>query len=211
MLGEILAGEVRARSCSAPAVRHHDGNAAIATDRHAPIGYIQRFTTHLATVSGLPLSLASDPIEATADPISIYSSCMKRLAITLMTVCNDLRLLASVPRFGRREIALSSKPPGSRIMPGAVNPMVPEMVTVPAALNVAEPVIAACIFEAQTMFINAVHVLRLQCVDGITANPAVCRHDADSMLVAVALATFPGLDSHGCLQRLPVRLAAAVR
>ncbi len=79
-------------------------------------------------------------------------------------------------------------------MPGTVNTTIPGAVTTiaPAQPNVVEPAAAARIFEAQTLFINAVHALRRQCVDGITATPDVCRYDADATLVAVALATFPG-------------------
>ena len=123
---------------------------------------------------------------------------MKSLAIKLSKVCNDLRLLSSGPRCGLREINLPPKQPGSSIMPGKVNPVIPEVVnmvcfrvigsdqTIPMAaeagqlqLNVFEPVIAACIFEAQTLFINAAQTLRLHCVDGITANPDICRHYVD--------------------------------
>ena len=105
---------------------------------------------------------------------------MKSLAIKLSKVCNDLRLLSSGPRCGLREINLPPKQPGSSIMPGKVNPVIPEVVnmvcfrvigsdqTITMAaeagqlqLNVFEPVIAACIFEAQTMFINAARTLRV--------------------------------------------------
>jgi aspartate ammonia-lyase len=123
---------------------------------------------------------------------------MKSLAIKLSKVCNDLRLLSSGPRCGLREINLPPKQPGSSIMPGKVNPVIPEVVnmvcfrvigsdlTVSMAaeggqlqLNVFEPVIAACIFEAQTMFVNAARTLRVHCVDGITANADVARHYVD--------------------------------
>ena len=134
----------------------------------------------------------------------LYSSCMKSLAIKLSKVCNDLRLLSSGPRCGLHEINLPPKQPGSSIMPGKVNPVIPEVVnmvcfrvigsdlTVSMAaeggqlqLNVFEPVIAACIFEAQTMFINAARTLRVHCVDGITANPDVCRHYVDHSIGTV--------------------------
>ena len=120
---------------------------------------------------------------------------MKSLAIKLSKVCNDLRLLSSGPRTGLREINLPAKQPGSSIMPGKVNPVIPEVVsqvcfrvigsdmTVTMAaeagqlqLNAFEPVIAACVFEAQTMFINAARTLRVHCVDGITANADVLKH-----------------------------------
>ena len=140
---------------------------------------------------------------------------MKSLAIKLSKVCNDLRLLSSGPRCGLREINLPPKQPGSSIMPGKVNPVIPEVVnmvcfrvigsdlTVSMAaeagqlqLNVFEPVIAACIFEAQTMFINAARTLRVHCVDGITANPDVCRHYVDySIGTVTALNPVIGYDA----------------
>jgi aspartate ammonia-lyase len=152
---------------------------------------------HLKTITGLPIHIAPDLIEATQDTQAfvLYSSCMKSLAIKLSKICNDLRLLSSGPRCGLREINLPPKQPGSSIMPGKVNPVIPEVVnmvcfrvigsdvTVAMAaeggqlqLNVFEPVIAACIFEAQTLFINAMQTLRVHCVEGITANADVCRH-----------------------------------
>ena len=173
------------------------GATAIGTGLNAPAGYAEACTKHLATITGLPIYLAENLIEATQDTQAfvLYSSCMKSLAIKLSKVCNDLRLLASGPRCGLREINLPPKQPGSSIMPGKVNPVIPEVVnmvcfrvigsdlTVTMAaeggqlqLNVFEPVIAACIFEAQTMFMNAARTLRVHCVDGITANEDVCRH-----------------------------------
>jgi aspartate ammonia-lyase len=173
------------------------GATAIGTGLNAPRGYAERCTAHLAEISSLPVYLAADLIEATQDTQAfvLYSSCMKSLAIKLSKVCNDLRLLSSGPRCGLREINLPPKQPGSSIMPGKVNPVIPEVVnmvcfrvigsdqTVSMAaeagqlqLNVFEPVIAACIFEAQTLFMNAARTLRVHCVDGITANPEVCRH-----------------------------------
>jgi aspartate ammonia-lyase len=198
---ETLAGEVRALDTVQRVLCEVNmGATAIGTGLNAPAGYAKKCTEHLASITGLPIYLASDLIEATQDTQAfvLYSSCMKSLAIKLSKVCNDLRLLSSGPRCGLREINLPAKQPGSSIMPGKVNPVIPEVVnmvcfrvigsdlTVSMAaeagqlqLNVFEPVIAACIFEAQTMFINAAQTLRLQCVDGITANPEVCRHYVD--------------------------------
>jgi aspartate ammonia-lyase len=173
------------------------GATAIGTGLNAPKGYAKKCTDHLAKITGFPIHLAEDLIEATQDTQSfvLYSSCMKSLAIKLSKVCNDLRLLSSGPRTGMREINLPAKQPGSSIMPGKVNPVIPEVVsmvcfrvigsdlTVTMAaeagqlqLNAFEPVIAACVFEAQTMFINAARTLREHCVDGITANVDVLKH-----------------------------------
>src|SRR5262245_5408787 len=199
--GETLAGEVRALEVVQRVICEINmGATAIGTGLNAPQGYSPKCTAHLAAITGLPIHLAPDLIEATQDTQAfvLYSSCMKSLAIKLSKVCNDLRLLSSGPRCGLREINLPPKQPGSSIMPGKVNPVIPEVVnqvcfrvigsdlTVSMAaeggqlqLNVFEPVIAACIFEAQTMFINAARTLRVHCVEGITANPDICRHYVD--------------------------------
>jgi aspartate ammonia-lyase len=199
--GETLAGEVRAlEAIQRVLCEINMGATAIGTGLNAPAGYAQKCAEHLAAISGLAVFLAPDLIEATQDTQAfvLYSSCMKSLAIKLSKVCNDLRLLSSGPRCGLREINLPPKQPGSSIMPGKVNPVIPEVVnmvcfrvigsdqTISMAaeggqlqLNVFEPVIAACIFEAQTMFINAARTLRVHCVEGITANPDVCRHYVD--------------------------------
>jgi aspartate ammonia-lyase len=198
---ETLAGEVSTLdSIQRVLCETNMGATAIGTGLNAPPGYAQKCTDHLAKITGFPMHLADNLIEATQDTQAfvLYSSCMKSLAIKLSKVCNDLRLLSSGPRCGLREINLPAKQPGSSIMPGKVNPVIPEVVnmvcfrvigsdlTVSMAaeggqlqLNVFEPVIAACIFEAQTMFINAARTLRVHCVDGITANADVMRHYVD--------------------------------
>jgi aspartate ammonia-lyase len=199
--GETLYGEIRALE----AVQHvlceiNMGATAIGTGLNAPAGYRKRCTDHLSAISGLPVYSAPDLIEATQDTQAfvLYSSCLKSLAIKLSKICNDLRLLSSGPRCGLHEINLPPKQPGSSIMPGKVNPVIPEVVnmvcfrvigndqTISMAaeagqlqLNVFEPVIGACIFEAQTMFVNAVRTLREHCIAGITANPDVCLHNVN--------------------------------
>ncbi|HKF42026.1 MAG TPA: aspartate ammonia-lyase [Thermoanaerobaculia bacterium] len=195
---ETLAGEVMAlERIQSVLCEVNMGATAIGTGLNAPAGYAQKCAEHLAKITGFPIHLAPDLIEATQDTQSfvLYSSCMKSLAIKLSKVCNDLRLLSSGPRCGFRELQLPAKQPGSSIMPGKVNPVIPEVVsqvcfrvigsdlTVTMAaeagqlqLNAFEPVIAACIFEAQTMFINAARTLRVHCVDGITANADILKH-----------------------------------
>jgi aspartate ammonia-lyase len=196
--GETLAGEAQTLDrIQSVLCEVNMGATAIGTGLNAPRGYSERCVAHLQTVTGLPIHLAPNLIEATQDTQAfvLYSACMKSLAIKLSKICNDLRLLSSGPRCGLREINLPPKQPGSSIMPGKVNPVIPEVVnmvcfrvigsdlTVSMAaeagqlqLNVFEPVIAACIFEAQTLFINAMQTLRVHCVEGITANADVCRH-----------------------------------
>jgi aspartate ammonia-lyase len=198
---ETLSGEVKAlERIQYVLCETNMGATAIGTGLNAPVGYAEKCTEHLARITGFPIHLAEDLIEATQDTQAfvLYSSCMKSLAIKLSKVCNDLRLLSSGPRCGFGEINLPPKQPGSSIMPGKVNPVIPEVVnmvcfrvigadqTISMAaeggqlqLNVFEPVIAACVFEAQTMFINAARTLRVHCIEGITANPDVCRHYVD--------------------------------
>ncbi len=195
---ETLAGEVLAlERIQNVLCEINMGATAIGTGLNAPAGYAEKCTAHLAKITGFPIRLASDLIEATQDTQAfvLYSSCMKSLAIKLSKVCNDLRLLSSGPRCGLREINLPPKQPGSSIMPGKVNPVIPEVVNMVCfrvigsdltvslgaeagqlQLNVFEPVIAACIFEAQTLFMNAARTLRVHCVEGITANADVMRH-----------------------------------
>jgi aspartate ammonia-lyase len=173
------------------------GGTAIGTGLNAPRGYAQKCADHLAKISGFPIKLAEDLIEATQDmqAFVLYSSVLKSLAIKLAKVGNDLRLLSSGPRTGLREINLPAMQPGSSIMPGKVNPVIPEVTNMVAyrviandlvvtlaseagqlQLNAFEPVVAAVLFEGQTILINAADTLRKYCVTGITANAAVCQH-----------------------------------
>jgi aspartate ammonia-lyase len=214
---ETLAGEIGAlEAIQRVLCEINMGGTAIGTGLNAPAGFSEACTRELAAITGLPIYLAPDLIEATQDTQAfvLYSSCMKSLAIKLSKVCNDLRLLASGPRCGLREINLPAKQPGSSIMPGKVNPVIPEVVnmvcfrvigsdlTVSMAaeagqlqLNVFEPVIAACIFEAQTLFINAARTLREHCVVGITANRDVCaRYVEYSIGTVTALNPIIGYD-----------------
>ena len=193
------------------------GGTAIGTGLNAPQGYPQRCADHLATITGKPIRLAPDLVEATQDtqPFVLFSSALKSLAIKLSKICNDLRLLSSGPRAGLGEINLPPMQPGSTIMPGKVNPVIPEVVnqvcfraiandlavTLAAEagqlqLNVMEPVMAYCILESQTMFMNAVYSLRRHCVEGITANDDVCRRYVEQSIgVVTALNPLLGYDT----------------
>jgi aspartate ammonia-lyase len=106
------------------------GGTAIGTGLNAAPGYARRCAPHLARITRRPITLATDLIEATQDTQAfvLYSSVLKSLAIKLSKVCNDLRLLASGPRAGLNEINLPAMQPGSSIMPGKVNPVIPEVV-----------------------------------------------------------------------------------
>ncbi len=172
------------------------GATAIGTGLNAVPGYAKLCAENLATITGHPFVSAPNLIEATPDTGSyvIYSSALKRMAIKISKICNDLRLLSSGPRAGLFEINLPPMQPGSSIMPGKVNPVIPEVmnqvcfrvigndltVTMAAEagqlqLNVMEPVLTFAIMESIVLLANGMDTLREKCIDGITANEAHCR------------------------------------
>jgi len=172
------------------------GATAIGTGINAEPGYTDKCITHLRNITGLNIVSAANLVEATQDTgaFIMYSSAVKRLAVKLSKICNDLRLLSSGPRTGLGEINLPPMQPGSSIMPGKVNPVIPEVVnqiafkvigndlTVTLAaeagqlqLNVMEPVIVQSIFESIEMLKNGMTTLKYKCIDGITANEKRCR------------------------------------
>ena len=193
------------------------GATAIGTGINAPSGYAASVRNHLERVTGLPLITAPDLVEATADTGSFVqlSGVLKRCAVKLSKICNDLRLLSSGPRAGFGEINLPAMQPGSSIMPGKVNPVIPEMmnqvcfdviggdVTVTIAaeggqlqLNVFEPIIAYRLLRSIENLSNACCVLRERCVDGITANPDRMRHFVEhSIGIVTALVPVIGYDT----------------
>ncbi|NAW92226.1 MULTISPECIES: aspartate ammonia-lyase [unclassified Vibrio] len=171
------------------------GATAIGTGLNAAPGYQAAAVKHLAAVTGLPVVPAEDLIEATSDcgAYVMAHGALKRLAVKLSKICNDLRLLSSGPRAGLNELNLPELQAGSSIMPAKVNPVVPEVVnqvcfkvlgndnTISFAaeggqlqLNVMEPVIAQSMFESIEILSNACINLRDKCVDGITVNKEVC-------------------------------------
>ncbi|MEL7060861.1 MAG: aspartate ammonia-lyase [Acidobacteriota bacterium] len=192
------------------------GGTAIGTGLNAPDGYAERCVDHLREITGRAIRLAEDLVEATQDTqvFVLYSSTVKSLAIKLSKICNDLRLLSSGPRAGLNEIHLPPMQPGSSIMPGKVNPVIPEVVnqvcfraigndlTVSLAaeagqlqLNVMEPVIIHAILESQTMLKNAVKTLNENCVVGIEANRDACQQFVErSIGIVTALNTVIGYD-----------------
>jgi aspartate ammonia-lyase len=168
------------------------GATAIGTRINAPPGYAEAVRRHLSFVTGLELITAPDLVEATADTGAFVqlSGVLKRCAVKISKICNDLRLLSSGPRAGFGEINLPPMQPGSSIMPGKVNPVIPEVVnqvcfdviggdvTVTLAaeagqlqLNVFEPIIAYRLLGGLDTMKQAFVVLRTRCVEGITANP----------------------------------------
>lgn len=179
------------------------GATAIGTGLNAPKGYAQLCTEKLAALLNEPVKLAENLVEATSDTSSFvaYAAALKKLAIKLSKICNDLRLLASGPRTGLYEINLPAKQPGSSIMPGKVNPVIPEVVnqvcfkvignelTISLAaeagqlqLNVMEPIIALTLFDSIELLTNAINTLREECVEGITANTEHLKNEVQNSI-----------------------------
>ena len=171
------------------------GGTAIGTGLNAVPGFAELCTRYMTELTGDAFAAAPDLIEATPDTGAYvsYSGALKRLAVKLSKICNDLRLMASGPRCGLHEINLPPMAPGSSIMPGKVNPVIPEVtnqvcfkvigndMTVALAaeagqlqLNVMEPVIAESVIESITWLTNAMDTLRSKCVEGITVNREHC-------------------------------------
>lgn len=184
------------------------GATAIGTGVNAPEGYATLAVKKLAEVTGYPFEQSEDLIEATSDcgAYIIISGALKRTAVKLSKICNDLRLLSSGPRAGLKEINLPELQAGSSIMPAKVNPVIPEVVnqvsfkvigndlaiTLAAEagqlqLNVMEPVIASSIFESIELMTHACYTLKDKCVDGITANADRCR---DYVMNSIGIVTY---------------------
>ena len=172
------------------------GGTAISTGINADETYLRRIVPILSEVSGMALTQASDLIDATqnSDPFVAVSGAVKTCAVTLSKIANDLRLMSSGPRTGFGEINLPARQNGSSIMPGKVNPVIPEVVnqvafliigndmTVTMAseggqleLNAFEPIIFYCLFQSIGTLTYAVHTFVDNCVTGITANEERCR------------------------------------
>ncbi|MGV0979121.1 aspartate ammonia-lyase [Empedobacter falsenii] len=190
------------------------GATAIGTGLNAVPGYAQLCTTKIAEIMNEDVSLADNLVEATSDTSSFvdYSSALKRLCVKLSKICNDLRLLTSGPRTGLFEINLPPKQPGSSIMPGKVNPVIPEVVnqvcfkvigndlsiTMAAEagqlqLNVMEPIIGFSIMESIQYLTNAMNTLRVECIDGITANVEHLKNEVQNSIgIVTALNPYIG-------------------
>jgi aspartate ammonia-lyase len=172
------------------------GATAIGTGLNTHPDYARLVTAHLGELTGVPVIEASNLVEATQDAGGYVqlSGLLKRVAVKLSKICNDLRLMSSGPRAGFNEINLPAVAAGSTIMPGKVNPVIPEVVnqvafevigndaTVTMAaqagqleLNAFLPVVAFSLFRSMDMLGRACRTLAQRCVDGITANREACR------------------------------------
>ncbi len=185
------------------------GATAIGTGICAEPGYAEKCVKALCDITGLEFRLSGDLVGATSDTSCLvgYASAMKRVAVKMNKICNDLRLLASGPRCGLGEFNLPAMQPGSSIMPGKVNPVIPEVMNqicykvignelcvtmsgeaAQMELNAMEPVMAQCDFESVDLLCNGFDTLRIRCIDGITANEDKCRqHVHNSIGVVTAL------------------------
>ena len=185
------------------------GATAIGTGITAEPEYAEKCIEALRKITGWDIKLAEDLVGATSDTSAMvgYSSAMRRVAVKMNKICNDLRLLASGPRCGLGEINLPAMQPGSSIMPGKVNPVIPEVMNqvsykvigndlcvamsgeaAQMELNAMEPVMAQCCFESADLLMNGFDTLRTLCIDGITANEEVCRryvHDSIGVVTAL--------------------------
>lgn len=173
------------------------GATAIGTGICSEPEYAERCIEALRKITGWDIRLADDLVAATSDTSCMvgYSSVLKRIATKLNKICNDLRLLGSGPKCGLHELDLPARQPGSSIMPGKVNPVIPEVMNqicykvigndlcitmsneaAQMELNAMEPVMAQCCFESAEIMMNGFDVLRKYCVDGIRADEERCRN-----------------------------------
>ena len=190
------------------------GATAIGTGITAEPNYAKYCTEYLREISGLDIKLSRNLIEATHDTSCMVadSSALKSIAIRLSKICNDLRLMSSGPRTGIEEIKLPPKQPGSSIMPGKVNPVIPEVVNqvcfkvigndfavtmaseaAQLELNVMEPVMVESLVESATWMTRAFTTLRVECIEGIKANKKHCEEQVKhSIGIVTALKPYIG-------------------
>ncbi len=172
------------------------GATAIGTGICSEPEYAERCLAAMREITGWDIKLAEDMVAATSDTSCMvgYSQAMRRIAVKMNKICNDLRLLGSGPRCGLHEFDLPARQPGSSIMPGKVNPVIPEVMNQIAykvigndlcvamsgeaaqmELNAMEPVMAQCCFESAEIMMNGFDTLRINCIDGIKADEKRCR------------------------------------
>ncbi|NEM90388.1 aspartate ammonia-lyase [Galbitalea soli] len=208
------------------------GATAIGTGITADPRYAEAVRLHLVELTGIDMETAPDLIEATADAgiFMTLSGTLKRAAVKLSKICNDLRLISSGPQAGFGEINLPPRQAGSSIMPGKVNPVIPEVVnqvafsvigadaTVTAAaeagqlqLNAFEPVIAHSILQSLAWMTNACRTLRVNCVDGITANTLrLSQQVGSSVGVVTALTPYIGYAASATLAHTALTTNASI-
>lgn len=209
------------------------GATAIGTGITADPRYAEAVRRHLVEVTGIEMETAPDLVEATSDAgiFMTLSGTLKRAAVKLSKICNDLRLLSSGPQAGLGEINLPPRQAGSSIMPGKVNPVIPEVVnqvafavigadaTVTAAaeagqlqLNAFEPVIANSLLQSLAWMVNACYTLRVNCIEGITANTERLAMQVESSVgVVTALTPYIGYAAAASLAHTALTSNASIK
>lgn len=209
------------------------GGTAVGTGLNADPVYLRRIVPNLAEISGMELVQAFDLIDATQnlDPFVAVSGAVKACAVTLSKIANDLRLMSSGPRAGFHEINLPEKQNGSSIMPGKVNPVIPEVVnqvafniigndvTITMAaeagqleLNAFEPIVFYCMFQSIDTLGYAVHTFVDNCVSGITANENRCRYLVENSVgIITAICPHVGYQKAAEIAKKAIRSGESVR
>ncbi len=199
------------------------GGTAIGTGINTDPEYAQLAVGYLSELSGFEFKRASDLVEASSDmgAFVLFSSMLKRLAVKLSKISNDLRMLSMGPRCGLNEINLPAQQPGSSIMPGKINPVIPEAVNQVAyqvigndlavtmaaeagqlQLNAMEPLIAYNVLESIRMLTQAMGMLETRCVRGITANVGRCQELVDQSIgIITAVVPYIGYDNSTCIAK----------
>ena len=213
----------RLRDCQVLLKEVNLGATAIGTGINTKKAYRKKVINNLRDVTGIDFESASNLIEATQDTGDFVhiSGILKRVAIKISKICNDLRLLSSGPRAGLNEINLPKMQPGSSIMPGKVNPVIPEVVnqvayevigsdaTISIAceggqlqLNVFEPLVAYKLFTSINMMRRSFYTLAQKCVKGITANEEVCMNNIlNSVTIVTSLNPILGYEKSSALAK----------
>lgn len=209
------------------------GGTAIGTGLNAPAGYAVKATGYLSVITGVPFTPAEDMVEATQDTgvFVMLSGVLKRVAVKMSKIANDLRLLSSGPRAGLNEINLPPVQAGSSIMPGKVNPVIPEVVNqicfavigndltttlaVEAGqlqLNAFEPIMARALLQSITYTRQGCYILADRCVSGITANVEKMRRDVEHSIGTVtALAPTIGYENATAVAQTAQATGGSVR
>ncbi|RLV55741.1 class II fumarate hydratase [Aeromicrobium phragmitis] len=209
------------------------GGTAVGTGINTPQGFPQRVIAILAEDTGLPITEATDHFEAQGarDGLVEMSGALKTIAVSLTKVCNDLRWMGSGPRTGLAEINLPDLQPGSSIMPGKVNPVLPEATLMVAAqvigndatiafagasgsfeLNVMLPVIGRNLLESMRLLANSSVKLADRCIDGITANVDRCKEYAESSpSVVTPLNRYIGYENAAAIAKKSVKERKTIR
>ena len=209
------------------------GGTAVGTGINTPAGFPQRVIEILAQNTGLPITEAVDHFEAQGarDGLVEFSGALRTIAVSLVKICNDLRWMGSGPRTGLGEINLPDLQPGSSIMPGKVNPVLPEATLMVCAqvigndaaiafagasgsfeLNVTLPVIGRNVLESIRLLANSSSVLAERCIDGITANEERCLELAESSpSVVTPLNRYLGYENAAAIAKKAVKERKTIR